>query len=129
MKHLSTLCLLFALFFVAACSKDDESPTYKKADFIGKWKQTSAFEADPDCSNEERYLEFQESVLVESTVCSGSSSDFEVEYTYDNKSTVSYTLLGIEVKYVITELSSTTLKVDLYVSGVKDESTTYTKVI
>jgi len=127
MKHLSTLCLLFALFFVAACSKDDESPTYKKADFIGNWKQTSAFEA--DCSDEERYIEFKESVLVESTVCSESSSDFEVEYTYDNKNTISYTVFGVEAKYVITELSSTTLKIDLYVSGVKDGSVTYTKVI
>jgi hypothetical protein len=127
------LNLLYALLFISlliCCGKDDEDPSYKKADLIGKWEQTATTIPDDggsSCTTEKQEVEFSETELKMIGTCDGTSGSFEVDYTFDNKKTVSFEFLG-EAKMVILELSNTTLKVDVFYGGQKAGTTTYKKV-
>jgi hypothetical protein len=122
--------VLYALLFAVAlisCKKDDESPTYKKADLIGSWTMTSSGIEQDDCDSYSEELEIGKTTMTTISTCDGVDGSFELDYTFNNKETITFDVLGIPGKLVITQLTSTTLKVDVYYQNVKQGTTTYTK--
>jgi hypothetical protein len=129
MKKLLALTFLSVVLF-SSCSKDDESPSYTKADFIGKWQMTETTSQDynpDDCTNYKRFYEFSETEFTDSNECDGATGSFSIDYAYNGKNTISYTFF-VEAKLVIAELTETTLKLDEYVSGTKLGTSTFEKV-
>jgi hypothetical protein len=123
------LNLLYALAFIVALvsCKDDEKPAYKKADFLGSWTMTSSTVEQDDCTTYSEEIEITDATITSTSTCDGQDSSIEFAYTFDNKETVSFEIFGIEGKLVIKQLTSSTLKVDVFYEGVKGGETTYTK--
>lgn len=129
------LQFFYALLFVAAfvaCKDEDEDPTFKKSDFIGRWEETASNPPDEEegmsCDTYKQEIEISETEIEFISTCNGVPGSATVAYTFDNKRTVTTSVLGIEVKSVIVELTSTTLKIDNYTNGTKYETVTYKKV-
>jgi hypothetical protein len=107
--------LLFALVIPAVLfsCKDDETPSYKQADFIGNWEVTSSTipDDDPnDCTTQAQQLEITATELIQTTICDGDPTSVTTSYTFDGKQTISYNLFG-ESKFVINSLNCTTFKI------------------
>jgi hypothetical protein len=125
--------LLYALLFavaVIACKDDDESPTFKKADFIGTWEVTK-FEAAVTGFDGACKYTFTETELDE-TFCDGSTeySLFSGEYTFDNKSVLTLkTQDADDIKYTLTisSLNATTGKFVIHMDDHKYGTATVTK--
>ncbi len=113
MKKFSTLCLTAAMAVTLfSCSKDDETPTYKKSDFIGTWEIASSSGGEYNlCADKKDYIIIgEESVTSESfdDDCRGMGKG-EFSYTYDkNKLTI---MQGLAI-YKIINLTATELKVE-----------------
>jgi hypothetical protein len=126
----SKLCFIFAAILAVGCGDDEESPSYAKADLIGKWEMTSTTsqEFNPDdCTVYHRYYEFSEAEFTDSNDCDGATSSFGIEYDYNGKNEISYTFI-VGAKLVIKELTATSLKLDEYVSGTKMGTSIFTRV-
>lgn len=122
------LKLLYALVFavaVIACSKDDESPSFKKEDFYATWKIDGS--EDGDCVD---VIKFDANKMYNGDKCGNDAADFYFEnaYTFDGKQTFTVNVLGIESKMVVTSKTATTFKADSYLAGTKIETVTYTKL-
>jgi hypothetical protein len=125
-----TLYLIFACSVAVSCDNDDESPSYAKADLIGKWEmtETTSQEYNPDdCTVYHRYYEFSEDEFTDSSDCDGGTTAFSIEYNYDGKDAITYNFI-VDAKLVIKELTATSLKLDEYVSGSKLGTSTFVRV-
>jgi hypothetical protein len=128
-KKIQLLYLVLFTISVFSCS-DDEDPSYKQADLVGKWQmtETTSQEYNPDdCTTYKRYYEFSLSEFTDSNECDGANGSVTVDYTYNGKNTVQYSFF-VDVKLVIKSLNATTLKLDEYVAGSKLGTSTFTKV-
>jgi hypothetical protein len=130
MKKLNLLYAFALIALVISCGKDDEDPTYKKADLIGTWEQTATTIPDdgsPDaCTTSKQELKFTETEMSMIYTCDNSSTSIDVDYTFDNKRTVTFEFI-VDSKYIIQQLNSTTLKVDYYAADQKAGTVTYKK--
>jgi len=135
MKKLS---LLYAFLFVAAfvsCKDEDEDPTFKKSDFLGKWEETASTPPDDEsetCTTSKEEIEITDDDIKVTSTCDGFSGSIDYPYTFDNKRTLTVTITilteTITMKTKILELSGTTMKVENYYNGTKAETVTYKKV-
>jgi hypothetical protein len=123
------LKLLYAVLFavaIIACSKDDESPTFKKEDFVGIWKEDGT--EDNGCVD---VVKFDATKLFTyGEKCGTQDAEFFFDgavFTFDGKS-FKITDSGIEEKYVIVSKTATTFKADYYISNTKFSTSSYTKV-
>lgn len=118
--------LLYAVLLVGsfvACSDDDEKKVFAKADLYGSWKATVE---DDGCYS---LLTINETEFTSGSECDGTkSSSGAYGYSYENNTITlkDYPFEGY--KLVVTDLNSTTLKVDHYLSGVNMGSETFAKV-
>jgi hypothetical protein len=127
MKKLNLLYALLSIAFLISC-KDDEDPTFKQEAFIGKWEETSNTSTDGTDDCEKTVVEFTATDIITTYTCDGTDGSTEVAYTFDNKRTVNFEVIGIESKMVILELNNTTLKVDVYLMDQKAGTATYKKI-
>jgi hypothetical protein len=121
------LKLLYAVFFavaIIACSKDDESPTFKKEEFVGTWEEDdSEFQG---CTS---IVRFSDTKIASGSKCGADIDiDEEVTFTFDGKQTFTYESVLGETKYVITSKNATTFKGKLVIDGVDFGSYTFTKI-
>lgn len=81
------ILLLFLIFTVLSCSKDNKDKTFAKADLIGKWVQVTPTPVDPDggCPTYVVYLQFTETTMSHIVVCGGYLSPVTVSYDFDGK--------------------------------------------
>lgn len=119
--------LLYAFLLVGslvAChDDDDDKKVFAKADLYGSWKAT---EEDDGCYT---LLTITADEFSSGQDCgSSSSSSDSYKYTYENN-TITLTDYPVSgYKLVVTDLNSTTLKVDHYLGGVNMDSETFAKV-
>jgi hypothetical protein len=126
MKKLNLLYVLFLLVAVVACKKDSEDPTFKKEAFVGiNWQQNDS-EQD-GCTT---LLKFTDTQYFEGEKCDGGANDYGSgqTYTFDGKRTIVLSTILGDMKYVISSLNTTTLKVDVSVLGQNAGTYTYTKI-
>jgi hypothetical protein len=130
MKKLNLLYAIALTALAISCGKDDEDPTYKKADLIGTWEQTATTVPDDgsndDCTTSKEEVQFTETKMTFISTCDDSSGSIELDYAFDNKRTVTFELIA-DGKMVIQQLNSTTLKVDAFYNGQKAGTVTYKK--
>lgn len=123
------LKLLYALLFAVAaiaCSKNDESPTFKKEDFVGTWEQDGSEEQ--GCTT---IVKVDATKFYHFGSKCGTVVDFGDGYTFtfDGKTfTFTDANLDSQIKYGILSKTATTFKADLYLDGVKISTDTYTKL-
>lgn len=120
--------LLYAVLLVGsfvACSDDDDKKVFAKADLYGSWKSTEKDE-DSGCYS---LINITEAEFSFGDECDGDSDyDSGFKYTYENN-TITLTDAPIsDYKLVVTDLNSTTLKLDYQLGGVKMNSETFAKV-
>jgi hypothetical protein len=123
------LKLLYAVLFavaIIACSKDDESPTFKKEDFVGSWIEDGS--EDDGCVT---VIKFDATKIYENgEKCGTDDAEFFFDgdtFTFDGKS-FKMTEQGFEWKYVIVSKTATTFKADYYLANSKLSTSTYTKL-
>ncbi len=106
---LNALCLVLLL---VSGNKDKETPTFKQKDLIGTWTRTATtVESEGGCGGEE--FEFTSTTIAQTMICDGvTGGSIENEYIYDGKNTIAYDFFGAPYHIVITELTSTALKIE-----------------
>jgi hypothetical protein len=128
MKKLNLLYAVLFAVIIVACKDDDEAPTFKKEDFQGSWERTSTtIDDDGACDTSGETLEFRASDFTSITVCDDASTEVDLDYTYDNKSTISFEFV-FGAKYVIKTLNATTLTIDIFYEDHKAGTSTYKKI-
>src|SRR5687767_3901084 len=121
-KLLYTFAVIASL---VACSKDDEKPSFSKESTYGTWVESSDVDGDG----------IKDAVKIDATkyytgADAGSGASFGTGeiYTYSDNTFTTEVWDDNDVKFVVADVNSTTLKLDGYLSGVKLDQTIYTKV-
>ncbi len=107
------IVLLFVLFVVFSCSKDNKEKTFAKADLVGKWEQVTPTPVDPDggCPTYVVYLQFTETVLSHIVECGTYVSKATVPFEFDGK-----TVTASGETLTIVDLTADNLIVNYYPS-------------
>lgn len=107
------ILLLFVIFTVLSCSKDNKDKTFAKADLIGKWEQVTPIPVDPDggCPTYVVYLQFTEKTMSHIVVCGSHVSPVTVPYEFDGK-----TVTASGETITIVDLSADQLTINYYPS-------------
>ena len=124
MKKLLYAFLLVGVL-VACHDDDDDKKVFAKTDLYGTWKSTEK-DKDSGCYS---LVDITEAEFSFGDVCDGDSDyDSGFKYTYENN-TITLTDAPVsDYKLVVTDLNSTTLKLDYHLGGVKMNSETFAKV-